>query len=159
MTIQWRAIDSSQMRQYQGDGTFAVYGVQNNAVVTVVPLFDWRDRNMDGGVSVTEWALMKLPIVSNLKTGMFASILLRIRESDPNVRAAHDAGLQGAEKLRQMGYEMAKEAIKEAYVKPLVAAAGGFWGLRSTAGPITQYIVKKGMEKAVLAAVELAAPH
>lgn len=159
MTIQWRAIDASDMRGYSGSGTFALYAVQNNEVVAIVPLFDWRDFNTDGEVDLKEWALSHAPMFSHLEKGMIAGILLRIRENEPNPNAGHGAGVRGVAKLQEMGFEMAKEGIKATYVKPLVAVAGGTWGIQSKAGPIKQFIVKKGMEKAVLAAVELAAPR
>jgi len=131
MTMIWKSIDTSDMRFYSGNGTFALYAVQNNEVVAVVPLYDWRDFNTSGDVGWKEWMKSKLPLVSHLETGMLASIFLRIKETEPNIMAGADAGVQGGAKLVDMGFAMIEEGIKEAYVKPLVAVAGGKWGLNS----------------------------
>jgi len=159
VTIQWKSIDTSDMRFYSGTGPFALYAVQNNDVVAIVPLYDWRDFNTNGDVGIKEWAQSKMPHLSHLETGMLASILLRIRENEPNPMAAADAGAQGGAKLAQMGFAMIEDGIKEAYVKPLVAVAGGKWGLTSHSGAAKQLIVKKGLEQAVLATVDLATAH
>ena len=157
MTIKWKTINTSDMRFYTGSGIFALYGVQNNEVVAVVPLFNWRDFNTDGDVSLSEKA--KALLVPNNDIGMLASIFLRIKENSPNGMVAASASAQGGTKLAEMGFEMIRDGIKDVYVKPLVAVAGGKWGLTSSSGAVKQFIVKKGMEQAVLAAVELAAPN
>lgn len=156
MTIKWKYISTSDMRFYSGTGPFALYAVQNNTIVAIVPLFDWRDFNTDGNVGWGEWASSKVPTASHLESGMMASIYRRIQENEPNPMAAHDAGVKHGAELTKMGFAMIKDGIKEVYVKPLVALAGGKWGLSSNSGAAKQLIVKKGLEKAVLASVDLA---
>ena len=159
MTIKWKSIKTSDMRFYNGTGTFAVYAVQNNAVVAIVPLFDWRDFNTDGDVGWKEWAESQLPMLSQMESGMLVSIYRRIQENEPDPMAAHAAGVESGIKLSQMSFAMIKDGIKEVYVKPLVALAGGKWGLSSSSGAAKQLIVKKGLEKAVLASVDLASAN
>lgn len=156
MTIKWKTINTSDMRFYNGSGPFALYAVQNNAVVAIVPLYDWRDFNTDHKISLKEMVGSKLGLISNMESGMIVSIYRRIQENEPNPYASHDAGVTTGTKLSQLGFDMIKDGIKEVYVKPLVALAGGKWGLSSNSGAAKQLIVKKGLEKAVLASVDLA---
>lgn len=159
MTIKWKSISTSDMRFYSGTGPFALYAVQNNAIVAIVPLFDWRDFNTDGDVGIKEWAISKAPMYSHMESGMMVSIYRRIQENESNPMAAHDAGVKHGTTLSEMGFAMIEDGIKEVYVKPLVAAAGSKWGLSSNSGAAKQLIVKKGLEKAVLASVDLASAN
>lgn len=147
MTIKWKHVKTSDMRFYNGTGPFALYAVQNDVIVAIVPLFEWRDFNTDGHVAWTEWAESQLPMVSHMDKGMLASIYRRIQENEPNPMTSHAAGVESGVMLSQMGFAMIKDGIKEVYVKPLVALAGGKWGLSSSSGQQSNSLSRRGWKK------------
>jgi len=142
--IEWIVIEGL------GNKQIGAVGIIDGKVAVVASFYEDYDGNQDGKVSWGEWIVAKLsPLgIENkavVEVAMAARHDLRVLEKDPSFQE------EAARMFLQFAQGLVADGIYAAYFSRGVAAIAKPIAGRITSNIVKQFVIRKGMEKAVKA--------
>jgi hypothetical protein len=142
--IEWIVIEGL------GDRQIGAVGILEGQVAVVVSFYEDYDGNQDGKVSWGEWIAAKLsPIgIENkavVEVAMAARYDLRVLEKDPGFQQ------EAARMFLEFARGLVADGIYAAYFSRGVSSIAKPIAGRITSNVVKQFVIRKGMEKAVKA--------